>query len=251
MKVTLIEHTPNAKELLIFSKKTRLMNDVHDYEKIKKMTAAEKATELEYVFGTIGSALEFVDYVFLIEGVTRAFTHQLVRHRVGTSFAQQTQRSVNMEGFKYLATGKCKDIPTYHRTMEIIEGAYGFCVEEGANPQDARGLLPTNILTNILFKANLRTLSGIMGTRLCFKTQGEFQEVAKELRDRICKVHPEFEPVLRVQCGQNLTCAFPNFKGCPVRKALPERQGGELDEVMDIWNHTQLELQSKEDKGDV
>ncbi len=249
MKVSLIQYTQDARELLIFSKKTRLMNDVSDYQKIKDMTDIQKEEELEYVFGSIGSSWEFVDYVFLIEDVTRAFTHQLVRHRVGTSFAQQSLRTVNVADFKYLTTGKCKLLPEYDIGMREIKKAYQRCIHFGAQPQDARGLLPTNILTNILFKANLRILSGIMNVRLCYKTQGEFQQVAKAIRDEVLKVHPWFESILRVHCGQYCTCIFPNFKECPIkRKALPRMPESLRDEIMGAWHLYQQEVQGKEEK---
>lgn len=251
MKVSLIQYTKDARELLIFSKKTRLMRHVDDYVDVYRMTDLQKEEALKYVFGTIGSSLEFVDYTFLIEGVTRAFTHQLVRHRVGTSFAQQSLRTVNAGDFEYLATGECgygaaKNL--YSLAMDKIKYYYKYCIDAGAKPQDARGLLPTNILTNILFKANLRTLSGIMNVRLCYKTQGEFQDVAKAMRDEILKVHPWFEPVLRVHCGQYYNCIFPNYKECPVQEVLPKPHGSLKDEIMERWNHCQQEVQGKEEK---
>jgi thymidylate synthase ThyX len=76
--------------------------------KIGSMGEEEKQKELKYVFGTIGSSWEFVDYIFLITGVSRAFTHELVRTRQA-SYAQQSMRAVNMEDFSFIATGKCQD----------------------------------------------------------------------------------------------------------------------------------------------
>ena len=77
------------------------------------MKPEEKIKILEIKVAVLLIAVKAAKDVFMIEGVTRAFTHQLVRHRVGTSFAQQTQRAVDMsEGFDYLATGGCdKDGP--------------------------------------------------------------------------------------------------------------------------------------------
>ncbi len=251
MKVKLIQYTQNARELLIFSKKTRLMRNVDDYRDVFKLTDIQKEEALKYVFGTIGSSLEFVDYTFLIEDVTRAFTHQLVRHRVGTSFAQQSLRTVNVRYFESLNTCEEGSLASliYEEGMIEIKNHYNRCIEQGAKPQDARGLLPTNILTNILFKANLRTLSGIMNVRLCYKTQGEFQDVAKAMRDEILKVHPWFEPILRVHCGQHCTCIFPNFKECPIKgKVLPKMPESLRDEIMEKWNSTQREVQGKEEK---
>ena len=172
MDVKLVNYTSDALELLIFSKQTRLLTESAELDDIKKLSEKEKLKELQYIKGTINSSWEFVDYVFLIIGVSRAFTHQLVRHRVGVSFAQEAQRVIDASEFEYLAANTCKDLEEYHKGMEAIRDNYKACLGKGANIQDARGLLPTNILTNILFKVNLRALSTIMNIRLCYKAQG-------------------------------------------------------------------------------
>ena len=127
-----------------------------------------------------------------------------------------------MSNFEYLATGRCADSGHYHQAMCEISEHYEICIREGAAPQDARGLLPTNILTNILFKANLRTLNGIMNTRLCTRTQGEFQHVAEAMKKEVLTVHPWAEPVLRCYCCQHGTCQFPKHTSCSVQAAIPK-----------------------------
>jgi len=219
MRVLMIDYTKNADRLLIFTKKTRQLTGCGSWVKIKNMNQKEVNRELPYVFKTIGSSWEFVDYIFLIEGVTRAFTHQLVRHRVGTAFAQQAQRVVDLsKGFDYLATGDCEEEPEYHRCMNNIKESYAYMISKGERPQDVRGILPTNVLTNILFKVNLRALSGIMEKRLCFRAQGEFQNVAREMRKRVLEVHPFVAPVLDVCCVKNDYCPWPAFDECPIKE---------------------------------
>jgi thymidylate synthase ThyX len=83
VNVTLINYTPDALETLIFTKNTRLRMSATGLDEIREWPEEKKAKELEYMKNTIQSSWEFVDYVFLISDVTRAFTHQLVRHRVG------------------------------------------------------------------------------------------------------------------------------------------------------------------------
>lgn len=231
MKVTLIASTPDALEVLIFTKNTRLKMSGNGLEEIKAWPEARKAEELAYMRNTIQSSWEFVDYIFAIEDVTRAFTHQLVRHRVGVSFAQQAQRVVNMEGFGYLATGGVSEDgetssqhastaeirvlsrpkQVYHDVMHFIDNAYGLLLAHDVKPQDARGILPTNVLTNIVMKANLRTLHEMALKRLCVKAQGEFQDVFWKIVDAVVAVHPWAEPFLRVQCAWNGTCLFPSL----------------------------------------
>jgi len=226
MEVTLIQMTQCPKEMLIFSKKTRQLTGASAYDDILLMPEAQKDKEVEYVFNTIGSSWEFVDFIFLIAGVTRAFTHQLVRHRVGVAYAQQAQRVVDLsEEFDYLATGDCENDQEYHMIMQTIKAGYASLMRKGVRPQDARGVLPTNVLTNILFKANLRTLSHILSHRLCFRAQGEFQEVARELRQKAIKAAPWAAKVLDVYCLQHSSCLWHAFEECPVKQTIPELRG--------------------------
>lgn len=247
MKVSIISHTQNAKELLLFSKRTRIHMCEDAYSKVVNMSEEEKEKELKYVFGTIKSSLEFIDYVFLIEDVTRAFTHQLVRHRVGTSFAQQSQRAVDVSDFECLATGGA-DCEKYHTTVENIRDSYKTLIKDGVKPQDARGILPTNTLTNILMKINLRALSGLLETRLCKKAQGEFQDVAKEMRKAVISIHPWADPVLCVYCVANEgRCAFPNASDCPLRiEGLVYEDPVLKKMIKDRWEDINCELKPKQ-----
>lgn len=248
MKVTLINWTRDALETLIFTKNTRLRMSAFGLKEIKGWSEARKEEELEYMKGTIQSGFEFVDYMFLIEDVTRAFTHQLVRHRVGTSFAQQAQRAVDMSGFDYVATGDVADPSEgeegfvyeirssngdlltrerdethkgsqYDDIMYNISEGYQQLIALGVRGQDARGVLPTNICTNIVFKANLRTLHDMALKRLCVKAQGEFQEVFRRIKAEVLTVHPWAEPFIRVQCASSGTCIFPSLpvKECGIK----------------------------------
>ena len=100
MKVKLINATSAAVNLLLFTKNTRLMNDEDAYEKVSQWDDEKKQAELDYMLQTIRSSWEFIDYTFDIRDVTRGFTHQFVRTRQG-SYAQQSQRTVDMQGFGY------------------------------------------------------------------------------------------------------------------------------------------------------
>lgn len=264
MRVSLINYTPDAVETLIFTKRTRLKMAPEGLGEIKAWPAEKKAAELEYMKNTIQSQFEFVDYIFCIEGVTRAFTHQLVRHRVGTSFAQQAQRVVNMTDFEFVMTGDVLSEATEHgdgpmaheykSAMKEISRRYQSMLKMGVKPQDARGVLPTNIATNIVFKANLRTLSEMAKKRLCVKTQGEFQDVFRAMVEQVMLVHPWAEPFLRVQCASTGTCLFPSLpsEDCHVKPYVYDYHtgkaygGGEpqpIDTLLAIWRQKRTEIQ--------
>jgi flavin-dependent thymidylate synthase len=152
---------------------------------------------------TIPSSWEFVDFTFLISGVTRAFTHQLVRTRTA-SFAQQTMRVLDVSegrGWDYGTGPTIDDDPTekdptgsrgqiYDTAMADIDDAYKELISLGAKIEDARGVLPTNILTNIVVKMNMRTFCEMSRKRASSRTQGEYRAVIDEMRLVVCEALP-------------------------------------------------------------
>ena len=143
MNVTLINVTPFARETLIFTKRTRLNMTPGLWAETLNMPEEEKLKELEYMASSIPSSWEFVDYTFLIEGVSRAFTHQFVRTRTN-SYAQQSMRVTNMDGFDYV-TGPSIDSDTidiYDRAMFSANRHYNDLIREGVKEEDARGYSP-------------------------------------------------------------------------------------------------------------
>jgi len=212
MKVELLSHTPDALNLLLSTKGTRLQYDANPTE----MTDEERGAHLAYMLGTIKSSWEFCDYTFRISGVTRAFTHQLVRTRTG-SYAQEAQRVVNVKDAEVIMpefSGFAPGVIAEEIWKETIEGTmrnYGQLVDLGVAVQDARGLLPTNITTSIVAKFNLRTLHETAKLRLCTRTQGEYQTVFRAMRDRVLEVHPWADPFIQVHCVSTGTCAFPHY----------------------------------------
>jgi len=199
MKVKLINYTSDAKNLLLFTKNTRLMNEDGAYAKIKEWPEGKKQAELDYMLNTIKSSWEFVDYVFDIREVTRGFTHQFVRTRQG-SYAQQSQRTVDMQGFGYYIPEEVKDYEQgkhhYTKAMEAINEYYQKLKNSGVNAEDARGILPTNIHTNIVAKFNLRTLHEMAKSRLSPRAQGEYREVFTLMVSEVIKVHDWAKPFL-------------------------------------------------------
>lgn len=201
MEVQLIDYTGagspdparHAANVLVFTKGTRLNMVPGLMAEIEAKPWSEIEAELTYMANTIPSSWEFVGYTFLINGVTRAFTHQFVRTRTG-SYAQQTMRVLDVEGWDYL-TGP--SIQTndglqadYHVGMRHIDETYRALIEGGAKIEDARGILPTNILTNIVAKFDLRTFSDTQRKRASTRTQGEYRDVMAAMRAEVLRVHP-------------------------------------------------------------
>lgn len=199
MKVTLISHTQEAENILLFTKATRLTMSPGLLDEIRAKKQDEKLAELEYMANTIPSSWEFVDYVFLVEGVSRAYTHQQVRTRAA-SYAQQTMRVLEMGAYDYIYTDNNKKsekaMAIIGATNEVIRNAYNQLLECGQAAEDARGILPTNISTNIVCKFNLRTFVDLAKARTGGRTQNEYQKVVNAMVDEVLRVHPWAEKFL-------------------------------------------------------
>lgn len=196
----------NAVDQLIFTKSTRLTMSPGLLSEIAAWPWEKKLEELTYMANTIPSSWEFVDYTFMIETVTRAYTHQQVRSRQ-FSFAQQTMRVLNVSsghGWDYLTGPSIDDGPTdvpgtsgpmtkrqlYEAEMERIDETYKALIAAGVKIEDARGILPTNILTNIVGKCNMRTFVELVRKRSSPRTQNEYRDVLDAMKESVRQVHP-------------------------------------------------------------
>jgi thymidylate synthase (FAD) len=103
-------------------------------------------------------------------------------------------RVVGMNEFVYVHTDRNREDPRAMKIIEtvnaVIKQGYGELISIGQAPEDARGLLPTNIATNIVCKFNLRTLAELARSRTGGRTQGEYQHVVNGLLDAALAVHP-------------------------------------------------------------
>lgn len=217
MKVSLISFTDDALNLLLRTKNTRLSYD----DDPAGWSEEKKAEHLSYMLQTIKSSWEMVDYIFQIEGVTRAFTHELVRTRTG-SYAQQSQRVVDVREapvqMPLSVQGNENAFSEWITAETVVKGAYRNLIDNGIPMQDARGLLPTNIHTSIMVKFNLRTLHDTAKVRLCTRAAGEYQDVMRKMRELVIFHHPWAEDFIQVQCVADGICAFPRYgkAECPV-----------------------------------
>jgi flavin-dependent thymidylate synthase len=213
MKVSLVDYTGcgcpdparQAANVLVFTKNTRLNMTPGLFDDICARPWPDIEEELAYMANTIPSSWEFVNYSFLITDVTRAFTHQFVRTRTG-SYAQQTMRVLDVTGWTY-GRGPTTEHPLppiesdddhahqlraafYDSVMDYIADAYRDLIDMGANIEDARGVLPTNIHTNIAAKFSLRCIADMVRKRSSPRTQGEYRSVLDAMRAEVLRVHP-------------------------------------------------------------
>lgn len=235
MKVTLINYTSHALETLLYTKDTRLQSE-NTLTDIMGWSNDKKLEHLAYMRDTIQSSWEFVDYTFKISGVTRAFTHQLVRTRQG-SYAQESQRTVEKHNAEVINTFQPGSAfhHMYDFSQDVVMAEYHDLLDAGAPQQDARGLLPTNISTSIIAKFDLRTLHNMALLRLCTRTQGEYQRVFKEMVRIVTDIHPWTKDFLKVHCAWYGVCAFPRYDSCPVKLHFDQPTQAIKDRIEQAW----------------
>lgn len=192
-----------------------------------------------------GSCFEHVSFTFSVEGVSRVTTHQLVRHRVGTAFSQQSQRYVNinktwenivippkvseairewdeLEEFFSDVYNFARSTPTEN---EDIEKAYYDYVKSldkllkaldkhDIPSEDKRYFIPQGTASNITVTMNARELQHFCGLRRCKRAQWEIRELADKFAELVQEECPELCKHLNLgaQCEQLGYC--PEHKSC-------------------------------------
>jgi thymidylate synthase (FAD) len=140
------------------------------------------------------SVIEHASFTFSIEGVSRAMTHQLVRHRIA-SFTQQSQRYVTYDTLEKYVTpqsitenAEAKNI--FDETLEKISETYQKLLNLGVPKEDARFILPNAAKTNIIVTMNARELRHFFNLRCCARAQWEIREIATEMLKQAKKAAP-------------------------------------------------------------
>ncbi|HZC33865.1 MAG TPA: FAD-dependent thymidylate synthase [Candidatus Bathyarchaeia archaeon] len=152
-----------------------------------------------------GSTIEHVVFTFGISGVSRTLSHQLVRHRAGVAFDQQSQRYVTFKGASTMLPASIEDAEPdlRERYEEQVEGSmdlYGELVAAGIPGEDARFIFPNATRTNLVMTANLRALIHMSGLRLCTMAQWEIRRLFQLIRHEIFQVSPFLGSFLAPKC---------------------------------------------------
>jgi thymidylate synthase (FAD) len=186
-RVTLAGHTKSPVELI--AKTTRgytgeYSNRIPAFGETSQMLDDVMKTKLK-------TPLEMLHFTWLIQGVTRAWTHQAVRYRVGTAYIQESMRFLgHKEVYEVLVP------PAVIRDEHLLDhygiaafkgiASYEYLTTSGMEDQDARGTLPTNILTSLFWDMSFSTLQHIFDTRWCCQAQTtEWLPVMAQMRKEL------------------------------------------------------------------
>jgi thymidylate synthase (FAD) len=170
------------------------------------------------------SVVEHAVFTFSVEGVSRALTHQLVRHRIA-SFSQQSQRYVPLKEPTYVIPETRRADPVslaaYEGMMDRIWETYR-TLSERIPAEDARYVLPGGCTTNITITMNARELLHFFSLRCCDRAQWEIRDMAYRMLE-ICK---EISPVIFKKAGP------PCLRGpCPEGKLSCGKPRSELKKI--------------------
>ncbi|MBN1786660.1 MAG: FAD-dependent thymidylate synthase [Candidatus Methanofastidiosa archaeon] len=205
MKVALLSHTPDPERVCAAAALTSYWYKGAS-ETYDALTEEEIGNILDKVMGYGHvSVIEHAKFTFSIEDVSRACTHQLVRHRVA-SYTQQSQRYVKVEELEPVIPPTVKSDPDalrlYNDAVENIKAVYSKLVDLGIPNEDARFILPNATRTNIVVTMNARELRHFFKFRCCERAQWEIREVANRMLD-ICK---SVAPKIFKRAGPTCVC---------------------------------------------
>ena len=211
MHVELLYHTPDP-ERAIATAARLCYAPVGAAELLETMPEDRVRSVLSTVIGSGHlSTLEHASYTFAVDGVSRALTHQLVRHRLA-SYNQQSQRYVKFaDGVPVVKPASIEQndeaSDLFDKTVAAVEAAYARLLELGVPAEDARYLLPNAAESKIVITMNVRELLHFFSLRCCNRAQWEIRELAW----RMLELARPTAPFIFVDAGP----------GC-VRGACPE-----------------------------
>ena len=152
------------------------------------------------------SVFEHVKVTVKISGVSRALSHQLVRHRMA-SFCQESQRYVKVDTCEDwyvkpdLGEGNAEDI--FDRAMQFSAWAYSQLLSAGIPAEDARYVLPNACKTSLVMTMNLRELWHFLELREDTHAQWEIRDLAKEIREKVGEVSEQWKSIVSLDVSES------------------------------------------------
>jgi thymidylate synthase (FAD) len=232
IKVTLLAHTKDPEQTIVAA--IRQCYSQKGGAELKETTKPELKEKLikQIVSSGHTSTIEHASFTFAVEGVSRALTHQLVRHRVA-SYSQQSQRYVEEKTeLDYIVPPKIEKnkeaLKIYEEQIKQAHKIYQELIKLGADKEDARYLLPNAAETKIVITMNARELLHFFEKRLCTRAQWEIRILASKMLQEAKKIAPiifaHAGPTCETQkiCWEgDLSCGkWKNIKGAELKSRI-------------------------------
>lgn len=215
MRVSLVAYTLNPDQVCDMAARTCTSSECPELS-----TAVNRTRALEHALASgHESVAEHAVFTFQVEGISRACSHQLVRHRLA-SYSQQSQRYVgDMSGFGHVIPESVEEwncINDYELIMGEIQSVYHKLISMGVPEEDARYVLPNACCTNITITMNARELRHFFSERCCERAQWEIREMAEKMLELVREVAPVLFDDAGSKCKHLGYC--PEAKGCGLMK---------------------------------
>jgi thymidylate synthase (FAD) len=188
LEVELLSHSPDPERLIERAARTC-------YDTTHRMSSSDTRAFLKKLFeARHHSVFEHASATFRIRGISRACSHQLVRHRLA-SYSQRSQRYVMEKEPAFVtppsvhkAGSSAADF--YEKSMESAWGAYLELISRGVPREDARYVLPNACETEIVVSANFREWLHILEQRLAPDAQWEIGELCRLMHEKLKEIAP-------------------------------------------------------------
>jgi len=221
VKVKLIAHTPEPERVVASA--ARLCYSGAGALDLKETLTEAEVEKLIKKLISLGhlSPFEHANFTFSIEGISRACSHQLVRHRIA-SYSQRSQRYVNETDFSYVTPKSIIENEQasliYVEAINKIMDAYEQLGKLGIPKEDARYILPNATKTKIVCSMNARALYNFFRLRCCNRAQWEIRELAVKMREEVRKVAPILFAIAGPSCETEGVCREGEFSCGYARK---------------------------------
>lgn len=221
--VRLMSYTPDPDKLVATSAMVCYADNIEEIHVDGNTKIIDRLKSMGHM-----SPFEHASFTFLIDGISRTCSHQLVRHRIA-SYSQRSQRYVTEAALRYIVPDglrgkKCSlngsqvDAEEYFKdVMGKAEDAYNTInkalgdIGEKSN-EIARSLLPNATATTIMVTMNARSLFNFFSERLCMRAQGEIRDIANMMLNLVKDVAPKIFSGVGPKCVMTGEC--PERKPC-------------------------------------
>ena len=201
MKVKLISHTPSPEKLCGSAASVAYSEEGFEANYDKNDDSAQKILN-HCVKSGHHSITEHASFTFSVEGISRACSHQLVRHRLA-SYTQQSQRYVRFDELAFVTPPKIRKNneheELFKETMQQLSDNYKKLLDAGVPAEDARYIYPNAAKTNLAVTMNARELMHFFSLRCCERAQWEIRELADMMLREVLKA----APILFCKSGPN------------------------------------------------
>jgi len=217
VKVTLLAHTPDPERVAAAAARqcyskfsaTKAFADLSPEDMRRLLRKIISSGHL--------SVLEHASFTFVIDGISRACSHQLVRHRIA-SYSQQSQRYVKFDELEFVVPDSiAKDAEAGRAFADCLERCrevYRGLLERGIPAEDARYILPQASPTKIVVTMNARSLLNFFELRCCLSAQWEIRRVAEDMLALVKGVAPTIFEKAGPFCVSKRVCPEKKYD-CP------------------------------------